>query len=152
MPVAKTRNKATRKRKLAAPKRPRGRPSKFDCEMADRLLEHFEEKLRNTNGKTIHFLKETKIELPTFGTFAREVGVTSRTISNWGEKNDEFRDAMDSCNEVQAEMLESLALSGVWNPSMAQFSLKYRQKWEDKITIDSNTSITLYFDAQDEKA
>jgi hypothetical protein len=141
-----------KRRRTATPKRPVGRPTKYSAAVPQLLVDHFADRLLDTEGRSVPFLREIGVDLPTLGSFAREIEVSIRTIHNWKDAHEEFAEACESAQRIQEDMLESMTLKGVWVPSMAMFSLKYRHGWIDKTVVDTNTNITLNFDEVDKDA
>jgi hypothetical protein len=133
-------------------KNPVGRPTKYDATLPDKLIAFYAAKLQLTEDKSVPVLREIGVDLPTLGAFARDIGVCPRTLSNWANSHEDFADAINLANAIQEDMLEQMTLKGVWVPSMAMFSLKYRHGWQDKVTIDTNAQVHLHFDEQDSKA
>jgi hypothetical protein len=140
------------RRKKAAPKRPVGRPTKYSATVPQQLVDHFADRLLDTEGRSVPFLREVGVDLPTLGSFSREINVSLRTLHNWKAAHEDFADACESAQRIQEDMLESMTLKGVWVPSMAMFSLKYRHGWIDKIVQETQHSVTLHFDDVDKDA
>lgn len=86
---------------------------KYCQEMIDYFLTHVE---ANKSG------------IPEFLEFALKIGVTARTLRNWKDAHEEFREAYAFCNEIQEWYLENTGLSGKNNPRMTQFLLSVKHK------------------------
>lgn len=148
----KPRKSIKRKVRKLSTKKPVGQPTKYDATLPARLIEFYNAKVKITEGYTVAYLKDQGVDLPTLGAFARDIGVCPRTLSNWASSHEEFSDAVNLCNSMQEDMLVQMTLKGVWVPSMAMFSLKFRHGWQDTVTIDSKQVVHLHFDAQDKDA
>ncbi len=151
-PTRKRASPRKARKKVTKHKRSVGRPSKYSATFPDKLIQHFRDRLTDAEGRTVPVLREIGVDLPTLGSFARTINVSPRTLTNWCNTYEEFKDAVDIANSIQADMLESLTLKGVWIPSMAMFSLKFRHGWVDKVSIEAVGNIHLHFDDVDKEA
>ena len=62
--------------------------------------------------------------LPELCKWAKTVGVTTQTVRNWCEEQEEFREAVEECMEIQAALLKDGGLSGVYAGKTAIFLLQ----------------------------
>jgi hypothetical protein len=120
--------------------------------MPQKLVDFYLSCAGRTTGRSVPVLRESFTRMPSFVGFAMETGVETRTIHNWGDAHPEFREAMDYCNSVAADMVQQFALNNVWSPSMAQFTLKANFGFEDKQIVETTGNVTLHFDDVDKDA
>lgn len=71
------------------------------------------------------FAKEPgeKVDYPMFEGFAKRIGVTVRTLENWGNAHAEFGEAMERCRDAQRRHLVLGGLVERFNPAFAKFLL-----------------------------
>jgi hypothetical protein len=64
-----------------------------------------------------------KVKLPTIYGFATYLGVTEKTLQNWGNNNKEFRIALDKIKNEQKQRLINSGLAGDYNSTIAKLIL-----------------------------
>lgn len=80
--------------------------------------------------------KETK-EIPFIERFAREVAdVSTDTLNNYCEQNEEFFVSYKRCKEIQKQILIMGGLGGLFNPTAFIFTAKNITDMRDKIETD----------------
>lgn len=77
-------------------------------------------------------LDEKKRGIPQFSEFARQIGVTLRTLENWAKKNKSFGEAYEECRDKQQEMLINGGLAGQFNPKIVTFLMDARASQDKK--------------------
>lgn len=122
-----------------------GRPSSYDPKYCDELIkffsvEHFEEKVvARVTGKNDYEkeeFKEIANKIPFINAFARKIGVSHDTLYEWARVHPEFSASMSRAKDLQAEMIVSNALKGLYQPHFAFFAMKNMHGWKDKTEID----------------
>ena len=98
----------------------------------------------------------TEGNYPTFESYAGSIGVTVRTLENWCEGYEAFKDAYDVCKNLQRGSLIEGAMLGRFNPTFAKFvavnchGMKEKVESEVKGAGGFNISIG-YFEGEEEK-
>lgn len=75
---------------------------------------------------------EKKRGIPQFSEFARQIGVTLRTLENWAKKKKAFGEAYEECRDKQQEMLINGGLAGQFNPKIVTFLMEARAAQDKK--------------------
>lgn len=71
-------------------------------------------------------LDDKKRGIPQFSEFARQIGVTLRTLENWAKKKKAFGEAYEECRDKQQEMLINGGLAGQFNSKIVTFLMEAR--------------------------
>ena len=101
------------RRDLTEMRKGRGRPSKWDDAIIDKVYDYME--------KCTNSMETDEAKLPTQEGLAITLGVTRQTILNWGKEHPEFRHALDMLMMVYKDLLIAGGLSGKYNSSFAKF-------------------------------
>jgi hypothetical protein len=125
------------------PKNPVGRPTKYTAKMPEALVAYYTDAADLIKDKSMGELKDQFTFLPTLVRFALSIEVTEQSLQNWARKHPAFREALEFCNKMSADMLQQMSLNGVWSPSQSQFVLKVNHGWVDKVEIDSTVRVVL---------
>ena len=118
-----------------------GRPSLFNQGMIDRAKEYVaffqlpeEERLN---------LRDTKInpveEIPSAAGLALYLGVSKKTIYNWGDKNKEFLHTLEALQDTQEVLLLNNGLTGKFTSPISKLALAnhgYSDKQEVAMTVN----------------
>ena len=75
---------------------------------------------------------------PSYVGFARQIGVTARTIENWRKKHERFSEACEECDALTIEALIDNGLSFKAHASFAKFLLSSRYGMREKVEITNN--------------
>lgn len=124
--------------KLKVPKRdPRpgeGRPTKYKPEYCQQMIDYFNVEIYKEGYK-----KELNL-LPTFQGFAaKELGVTTNTLLNWAEENDEFLRAYNVCKELQEQLLVQGGISRAYDGNFTKFILNSVSKtFKEKVVLEAD--------------
>ena len=84
--------------------------------------------------------------------YAAEIGVGRATIWTWGERYEEFGDALEHCKAMQEAILLELGATGSLNNGFVALMMKNLHGWQDKVEATHRGGVTLVFDKQDEEA
>lgn len=98
----------------------KGSKGKYKREYAEMLIKYFgiEPSREVKKGKkTIRVANE----YPMFEKFARDLGVTVRTLENWAQKHEEFARAYEMAKDSQRYILITNALFSRYNANFAKF-------------------------------
>jgi len=137
-----------RKKKKRKSKRVVGRPTLYKKAYCKQLLEFFdiphirEREIVHSNSKNGSEwvdIKETPNAIPFFGKFAQKIGVSLDVIYDWAKKYPEFSVAFTRARQLREEMVASLALRGLYNPTFAMFYLtnRYEGRYKNKTEVDA---------------
>ena len=85
--------------------------TKYKKEYADELVEYFMKFLRGESDDGAVY--------PSMVRFADKIGVTTRTLTNWRDKNKLFAEAYSFAQEIQDEVLNEKALVGDFDGRVA---------------------------------
>lgn len=102
------------------------------------ILTYFERALedRHPNGIVKKY--------PSFVGFARQIGVTVRTVENWRKAHPRFDEACEMCAELTIEALIDNGLSFKAHASFAKFLLSSRYGMRERVEItNDNDDITI---------
>jgi hypothetical protein len=69
---------------------------------------------------------------PLFSEYARSIGVTTRTLKRWGREHTEFRDALETCQEIFEEFLVENGLEGGYSAVAFKFVAVNKTRMRDK--------------------
>lgn len=115
-----------------------GRPTKYSPDFIAKVDEYLE--LR----KDEQLQNKVKVRLPTRSGFAKFIGVSQQTLTNWEKENEEFFGALAKIDAEQQERLIDMGLSGDYNSTIAKLILSSNhgmaEKSEQKHT--GNLSLT----------
>lgn len=82
--------------------------------------------------------------VPSYVAFARQIGVTARTIENWRNKYEEFGEACYECDALLREAIIGEGLCYRMHASFAKFLLSSRYGMREKVEITKdNQDITV---------
>jgi len=95
---------------------------------------------------------QTPVKPPTISGWAAEAGVCRETVWAWGEKYEEFEDAIKRAKGIQEQVFLTMGALGAYNPNVVIFMLKNLQGWLDKVEQTHRGAVNLRFDAQDANA
>lgn len=124
---------------------PGGRPTKYKKEYCEQIIEFFsrppyeeiEVRHHNKDGKVYKTeIKRKPNDLPFLFEFAREIGVSDRTLERWAKRNSEFCRAYKEAKELQKAFLITNGLLGLYNPTFAIFTAKNITDMRDKKNIE----------------
>ena len=148
---SKPKTKRGSKASAKAAGRKRGRPKKITDEAimkdADVYLQECQQRFLKADNQLM--LMES---IPQVVVFANRQNLTRQALYVRADKNPELFDTIKKITEAKEVMLEKGALVGVFNSSMAIFSLK-QVGWKDKIETENElkSEITISFgDEMDE--
>jgi len=103
----------------------RGRPTKYNDEMPDRLRKAGQEAV-------------AKGDLPTLAKASLELGVDRDTLKEWNKKHRIFSAAYKEFKELQEETLVQGGLKNKYHGSFAIFTAKNVLGWRDKQDITTD--------------
>jgi hypothetical protein len=108
-----------------------GRPSKYDPEMCDKVLEYLRTKKDAKDGDRI------KVNLPTMQGLARFIGVNKTTLYEWAKVNEEFSNSLDEVKAEQHDRLLNSGLSGDYNSTIAKLVLSHNHEYSERTDYTS---------------
>jgi len=76
---------------------------------------------------------------PSFSKFARRKNVTLKTLENWRDNHEEFREAYAECKQMQEEVLVERGLAESYNPSLVKFMLSNHHGYAEKVSSEVNS-------------
>ena len=88
-----------------------------------------------TNPKTKKIeirYKKLPNDLPFIRDFAKKIGVTAMTLRTWIDIHPDFLASYRECQIIQAKILNTNTLLGLYNPGYAQFLAKNILNYRDK--------------------
>jgi DNA modification methylase len=122
------------------------RPTKYKKSYAKLMLDFFTRDYTVKNGR-----KTEAVNYPTFERFALNIGVSRDTIYEWGNKHPEFSDMLNKCKQIQEDIIIVNTLKGNYHASFAQFLLKNRFNYHDKIQTEQSSEVKIVIDESDEQ-
>lgn len=115
--------------------KPVGCPSDYKEFYCEDIIDFFASYLKPSERVKTDGLKSTTTELvadyPTFMDYALKIGVRYSTLNTWSKKHKEFADSYKQCKEIQTDCIKKHGLNGLYNASMAIFTLKNVAGWRD---------------------
>lgn len=106
-------------------------------EYIDNCKDKMEQVLSYVNKKTKkkEFRYEFSVNLPKAEGLALHLGVRRETLYDWAGKYDEFSNILERINQIQADRVINMALTGKYNPLIAKLLLgKHGYKDQKDIT------------------
>lgn len=109
-----------------------GRPSKYNDEWCDKLLDYFKVDLYTMrNGK-----KEVN-PMPTFEGFCFDNRVNHNTLLLWAQTHEKFSEAYSTCKQKQKQMIVQGGMLGAYNAQFTIFVAKNVTDMKDRVeTVD----------------
>lgn len=110
-----------------------GRATLYREEYCERLIKYVSEPptkviyeiRRNNAGKIIQKIpKIVAAGYPSFKGFAKELGVTEKTLLEWTKKHEEFGEAYELAKDIQAHLLLQNGLNRQYDPGFARYVLE----------------------------
>ena len=135
-------------------KHPGGRPTKYKPEYCDRLIAFFDvepfredeiEHLRKDGDVSYVELKRFANRLPTLRRFAREIGVSWRTVYNWKETKEEFLHALEEAEQIRQDFVNENGLNGIYNSAYAKFWAINMTKMRDRVETEVTGNVRLTY-------
>jgi len=133
----------------AKPKHAGGRPSKYDPDLCQKMVDYFSVPVTKQqiitiidkagNEKTIE--KTIANELPLFQSFLVEHGLNYERLNQWQEKYPEFHDAYKKAKLLQEAHLIRNGIAGRYDTAFAIFTAKNITTLRDKVDIDIQQDI-----------
>ena len=129
-----------------------GRPTKYHPEYCQQMLEWFQSKQPNREIELNHYKngelsfvdkKLIATDFPTFERFAREIGVTHRSLQEWCKIHPDFSRAYTCCKEIQKDFLMINGLNNVYNANFAAFVARNITDLKDSPTETNNGSVSI---------
>lgn len=146
------------KKKKPSERKKLGRPTTYKKKYCWEMIAHFdveatEEIVKEVITKTgvDSMTVEVATRLPTYASYARSIGCHRQKLYEWAAKFPEFKDAMAQCKTIQLDLMIENGLAGRYQSSFAILAMKNMQQWTDRQEIDTNQSINITIDKDDEK-
>ena len=126
---------------------PAGRPTDYNPEYCDQIIEYFKKPPFHTEYKREYFnngeiKSETPIlianEFPTFQGFADEIGVHFDTLREWVKVHKEFSESYAHAKALQEKIWLINGLQNLYNSQFAQFFGKNCLGYKDQQEITVN--------------
>ena len=128
-----------------------GQPTKYTPRLPNKMIKYFRDRHAYLEALTAEEIKDNAPWYPSLLRFATiELGVSLQSLRNWSKKYPAFSDAYDLCMGIEMGLISHYTLHGVYHGGHAQLLLKNFHNWQDKLEIDSTSTINLAFDKQDE--
>ncbi len=90
-----------------------------------------------------------KVKLPTIYGFATYLGVSEKTLNNWGRTHSKFRIALNKIKSEQKQRLINMGLSGEYNSTIAKFVLSSNHGMKERTdTTTDDEPINSFNDKQ----
>ncbi len=128
-------------------------PLRYKPEFCERLLCFFDvppftvTEVQKKDG-SVAFV-ETAAELPTFASFAKQLGTTCEVLSSWEKKHPAFLEAAQKARDLQSNILIQNSLRGNYSASFAVFTAKNLLGWKDGKEDMSPSSITVHWEEKE---
>lgn len=94
---------------------------------------------------------ETACELPTFASFAKQIGTTCTVLKTWEKQHPAFAEAAQKARDMQGNILVQNSLRGNYAASFAMFTAKNLLGWNDGKETALPAAIVVRWDDKDEK-
>lgn len=129
---------------------PAGRPTKYKPEYCEQMIEFFDReptekrfksRVEDDEKGTKTTYEERGINLPTFTSFARKIGVCDDTVNEWAKVHPAFSEAVGICKKLQEDIWKINALNGNYNSTFAVFLGKNVFGYKDKSEVDTTHTI-----------
>jgi len=112
-----------------AKKRKVGRPTKYNDDIPEKMLDFFDipltykttEQKMSASGVVMDLEVVKASPMPTFEGFSLEIGVCMDTLTEWKANHKPFSLAYRVCKGIQKRFLMSHGLSGAYNSNFAKF-------------------------------
>ncbi len=138
-----------------------GRPPKYRPDFhPDDIVAYFQaslnaiqepERVESPQGGVKHV--QAPVPPPTLAGYAAKIEVARETLWDWGQKHDEFSNAINRCKAIQEQVFLHMGATGAYVPSVTIFMLKNLQGWTDRLEQKhTGGAVVLRFDAQDANA
>lgn len=122
-----------------------GRPSKYNEEMCDKLLEYFNVEPYETkyeiytykDGTTKEKEYEVANDLPTVQGFCKTIGIHRDTFYEWCKVHEEFSDTFKKCKEMMEYNWQVCSLKGLYSNAYTIFFGKNVFKYTDKQELET---------------
>ena len=111
-----------------------GRPTKYKEEYCESLIEFFSVQHYTINEQG----KREANSLPTFERFAAGIRVHIDTMHEWKQKYSMFSEAYTLSQYLQKDMVNNLAILGLYNSQYSQFFAKNCLGMKDKTEVETN--------------
>ncbi|MCZ6795803.1 MAG: terminase small subunit [Planctomycetota bacterium] len=104
-----------------------------------------------TRGGNVKWV-QPPVPPPTLAGYAAKIGVRRETLWAWGQRHEEFGEAVEICKAIQEHLLIQMGLLGAYPPGLTIFMLRNLLGWKEKVERVHVGGVTLHFDAQDGEA
>ena len=134
-----------------------GRPSGYDYEKMEKLVETYlaenaedtYKEVKDSNGKVIKTILKAKI--PSIKRFSQFCGIPRTTLNDWAVAYKDFSELLDRIKKEQEARLVEKGLTGEYNPVMAKFILSARHEYREKTDTTSNGKTIFLSDVEAQK-
>lgn len=99
------------------------------------LYTEIKESFTWANGEVKEDIRMVPNRPPMLETYARQLGVSVRTLRTWGMKHKEFAEALSICEDYIKEFMVEHGLKGNYNSSFGIFTAKNLTDMKDKSEI-----------------
>lgn len=131
-------------------KRPGGRPTKYDPAYCQQIVEFiaarapyvFLKEAEGDSGK-IRLVRQAN-DPPLLVDFARAIGVSVRTIAEWGHAHPAFSQALEDAKALQERFYLTCGFLGLSNPTITALILKNNHGYRDKAEVEHSGGVVVY--------
>lgn len=121
-----------------------GRPTEYKDEYINKVDEYLsvcqDEEVQEVIGLSAKgtelYKNKLKVNIPTIEGFAVFLGVSKKSLYNWGDNNSEFLHALGKIEAEQKKRLINSGLSGDYNPTIAKLILSANHGMKEKTEQD----------------
>ena len=109
------------------------------------------ERVESPQGGVKHV--QAPVPPPTLAGYAAKIEVARETLWDWGQKHEEFSNALERCKAIQEQVFLQMGALGAYVPSVTIFMLKNLHGWMDRVEQKhTGGAVVLKFDSQDADA
>jgi len=110
----------------------KGAPSKYKEEYLDEITDYVKECAEK-------YKQDKEVELPTREGLANRLGVVVKTLTNWGERNEDFLLALEKLDGFQKNELINKGLAGLYNATITKLLLSSNHGMAEQTKTDVTT-------------
>ena len=129
-------------------KNPVGRPTKYEPEMCQAMIDFFDipytvnvtKTVLSKQGEPFEVTETVANDLPTVQAFCHKLGISEDTFFRWVKEKPEFSESYKKARAIQCAMWQSNSLKGLYRDAFTIFLGKNVFKWTDRQDIGLEVS------------
>lgn len=130
-----------------------GQPTKYRQEYNEEALKYFdidayyETPVTTTtkDGQVVEKMKLIANDFPNIAGLARRLKVDRETLYEWAKVHPEFSNTLNKCRSMEADILVTNGLKGLYSQPFAIMAAKNIIGWRDKQDVEHSGGITVSF-------